>query len=306
MLQRLADAWDRTWEGAVVPMPFAILRIGAGALVLLRTTDWTRDFLPLDHHAWVRGLEHAPWVEHVASPALASPLGPLVPALDHAASSLLVVTRTALAIALLLGVKPRTSALLLAIAGATLMAADRYRYLHHMHLLWVTCGLVALTPCGARFALWPERRDRVGRASDTVARWPVQLLRAQALVVYASAALAKLAPSWLDGSALRTLGDAGLFTGPLFEHGRALLGYSGLAAIVAAWELALVPLLASRRARVVGVVLALLLHVAIDAVTYVSTFGATMVLYLVLFLPWREATGAARHSGEQRPAPITR
>lgn len=125
-------------------------------------------------------------------------------------------------------------------------------------------------------------------------RWPLQLLRAQCLVVHAAAGLAKLQVSWLSGAALSAAARAGPVGGSLWRWSSALFGVQGLALAVAASELAIVLLLAVPRTRLLGIALALCLHSALGTSMVVSTFGVQMALYLLLFLPW--SSGAARTS----------
>ncbi|NIS28856.1 MAG: HTTM domain-containing protein, partial [Actinobacteria bacterium] len=203
--------------GWVSPWPFAILRVGLAAIVLLRTTVF--DWLPMDHHGWVAGLEYHPPVDAAEPPAFHSPLWPFLPPLGAGLTAALVWARTALATLLLVGVRPRIVAAALALLGYGLMAADRTRYLHHLHLLWLSVGLLALTPCGERLA--PLRRLRWLGDGKTprrwVPRWSLQLLRFHVLVVYAAAGAAKLDPRWLSGRTLAELHDAGLLHGPLAD-----------------------------------------------------------------------------------------
>jgi len=283
--------WSARWDGTVEPWPYALFRVGVASLILVRTTTVLEPLLSLDHHLWVRGIEYAPWVETVAPPASRSPLVPL-PDLGLTGDAVLVVARTALAALLLLGVRVRWTAGLLAAVGFWLVLEDRYRYLHHLHLLWTSCALLALCPSGQRLSV--ERLVRRGTAADRVPRGALQLLRSHALVIYASAGVAKLDSRFLDGSVLEAFAREGLLTGPAFEAARDAVGIAGLAKAACAVELALVPLLAVRRTRLVGVALGVGLHLALDRAMLVSTFGATMALYLALFLPWREFPPASK------------
>jgi hypothetical protein len=285
----LRGAWDRAWSGTSDPLVFAIVRVGLAALVLLRVSDWTAPWLALDHHAWVHGLDHAPWTEVIREPALHAPLLPGLPSVTSPLAGAVAIARPVLAVPLLLGVRPRAAALALAICGYGAMALDRGRYFHHLHLLWLSCAWLALTPCGARLSLEALLR-RDGR-EDRSQKWSLTLLRFQGLVVYAAAGIAKLQPAWIDGTALARVCVVFAFGGGFFELGRDSVGLSGLSIAIAIWELALVPLLAWPRTRVIGVAMGLALHLVLDTSTLVSTFGATMALYLLTFLPWDREGG---------------
>lgn len=271
--------WDALWAGEVDPLVYAILRVGVATLVLLRVSDWTAPFLQLDHHAWVSGLDHAPGADPAETPWLEMPLVPGLPSPHGLVAAALAWARLPLAGLVLLGIRARPAALLLAIAGYGLMALDAARYFHHLHLLWLSCALVALTPCDARLAV-------IRRGGPSAPRWPLTLWRLQALVIYGAAGLAKLDPRWLDGTSLRLIAERFPFEGVFWDAGLGLVGHAGMATAIALWELALVPLLAWRKTRLLGVALGLALHVVLDTTTMVSTFGASMALFLVTFLPW--------------------
>jgi hypothetical protein len=270
------------WEGETRALPLALFRIGLAAIILVRTTPLARGWIELDHHAWTRGSEFSPGLEAVAAPRLHSPLLPL-PELPDAWVDALVNARGALALLLLLGLRTRWVALALFVVGYGLMALDRYRYFHHMHLLWTSCLWLALARAPRLLSieqLWSKGSDAI------TARWPLQLLRAQCLIVYAAAGIAKLRPSWLSGAALEAVAQARLVGGPLWDWSSELLGVRGVALGVAASELAIALLLALPRLRLFGIALALALHWALGASMVVSTFGVQMALYLLLFLPW--------------------
>jgi hypothetical protein len=278
----------RLFGGTIGPDVYALLRIGLAVLVLLRTSDVTRGLLDLDHHHWVRGLEYDPRAEDVASPGLWSPLLEGLPDPGSTITMVSVVARTALAGLLLFGVVPRLSAAGLAVVGFSLMALDRYRFLHHLHLLWLSCAWLALAPSGERLSV-VRLFGRRGRAR--VERWPLQLVRAHVMAVYAASGIAKLDGSWLSGRTLAELGEAGFVSGPLWEATGGARAASVTAPVICGLELALPLLLAWRRTRLGAVVVATALHATIDASMMVSTFGATMVLLLASFLPWdRRAT----------------
>ncbi len=281
-LDAVRSVWSRTWDGTASPLPLALFRVGIAVIVLVRTNDWLRPIVRLDHHGWVRGTEYLPSVEAVLQPALHAPLLPL-PVFAAAVATVLVHARTALAVLLLLGIAPRVSAGLLGIAGYALMAADRFRYMHHLHLLWVSCLLLALAPSGERLSVVRFFR----RGADAVPRWPLQILRLQLLVAYAGAGVAKVSIDWLSGGTLARYEESGLVGGDAWQV-VSTLGHAPAAIGVAAFELGLVPLLAFRRTRLAAVAAALVFHALLHASMMLSVFTAIMSTYLALFLPWRE------------------
>lgn len=287
LIDRLRARWAAAFDGETSPWGYASFRVAVAAIVLVRTGDWLEPFVELDHHQWVEGVEHAPWVDPPAVPRLDSPL---LFSLSDEVSAVLAVGRIVLAALLLVGVRPRAMAGLLFVFGYLLMGADRYRYLHHMHLLWTTCGWLALAPCGQRLSV--ERWLRCGRGSPEVAKWvpvwPLRLLRLHLLVVYAASGIAKLSGPWLDGRILTRLAAEGLVEPWAFQAIEGTIGAATAASAACLIELALVPLLAFRRTRVAGVALGFALHLAFSSALMVSTFGATMAALLLLFLPWPE------------------
>lgn len=274
------------FDGEVSPWPLALFRIGLALLVLTRTVGADLGLgLSLDHYAWVQGIEYAPSVEHVHEPALHAPILPM-PRLSAPTLEALAISRVVLALLLLVGLWPRPTALALGVIGWGLMAYDRHRYLHHLHLLWVSCAWLALAPTDARLS--PMGRLRASPGPAMVPRWSLQLLRLQLLVAYAAAGLAKLRADWLSGDTLGLLERAHLLHGRAWELARHTLGLRGLATSIACTEVLLVVLLASRSTRRIGIALAVVLHGMLELGMMLSTFSALMVLYVTLFLPWRE------------------
>lgn len=283
--QRFLDA---RFSGSAPALPLALFRVAFALLVLVRSNDLTRGILRFHHHYWLQGLEYDPASDPLPPIALVSPLIPGL-GLGALATRLLVWVRTLASLTLLLGVRARLSALVLGVAGYWLMVADRYRYLHHLQLLWLTALWLALVPSDARLSLlgWLRKRPRVQR----VPRWSLQALRLLCASVYLSAGSAKLDARWLNGDTLRELEQLTLIGGPHWQRVVALLGYRGTAYSVCALELALLPLLYWKKTRYLGIALGALLHaILIPSMMEVATFNAQMLLLLALFaIPDRPA-----------------
>lgn len=268
------DAWAAVFGGEVDGRVLGVVRTLVALCALVRTSDVLRPIVDLDHHAWVQGLEFAPWSDVVMEPRLAVPMVPGLEVLLAAPiAGALVVVRTASALAMLVGALPRLSAFVLGTSGYLLMAADRFRYLHHMHLLYTTCLLLALAPQGG----WTLRR---ALESVPVPRWPVSLLRFHVLVIYLASGLAKLEPRWLDGTTINRLVDARLMDAALVDA----LGAVPIAWLVLLVELGLVLLLAWPKTRAFGVVVGLLFHAATALFMMVSIFPVLMGALLLLFI----------------------
>lgn len=273
-----ARAWlGARFAGHADPGPLWLCRTLIAAAALVRTNDLLRPLIELDHHRWVHGVEYAPWLEGIEPPRLAVGLSPGLGVLvTPVFAACLVVLRGGAALSLLAGLWPRTSALLLGASGYALMAADRFRYLHHLHLLWTSCLLLALVP-------WSQR---------PLPAWPVTLIRWQVLVIYAASGIAKLDPRWLDGSTVSQLAEARLIAPQLVSW----LGAPLLSQLACATELLLVPLLIWPRTRWLGIAVALAFHLATDAFMTVSTFPVVMIALVLTFAPPRRAGPAPASS----------
>jgi hypothetical protein len=295
LMQRAVRRFDECFAGNVHSWIYALLRTGLAALCLIRGADWLRPWLPLDHHLWVHGFD-LDWSVQ-ASPYLTSPLLPGL-ALSRAATHVLVRLRSVLAALLLVGVRPRASALALAAVSYALLLADRYHYFHHLHLLYLSVAWLALAPANDPFRLCyaPARalaRVRGRSKPDAAPRvgviWPLQLLRALVMSIYLASGSAKLQSSWWSGQTLTQLARLRSVSGELWATSARWLGVTPIARGVCLFELSLPFLLAFRPTRRVAVLAGILFHVLISSVMAVSTFGATMALLLLAFWPDRVA-----------------
>jgi len=293
--RRVEHAIDWLFAGTVASSVYGAIRIGIAAIFLVRHADWLRSWVYLEHHRFVRGLMFMD--TSALAPRLRSPLLPFL-TLGDTATHVLVYVRTALSVLLLLGVRARVTAALLALSSYLLFAADRYRYYHHLHLLYVTLFWLALAPIGDSLTLmrgFSRLRARFWPGSDepapTIVRravsplWPLQLLRAEALSVYVAAAVSKLDASFLRGDALRELESAWVLKGVVWETARDALGYAGVATLSAGTELIIALGLALRPTRRVSVLLAWTFHVGISLCMPVYSFGAQMAVLVFAFWP---------------------
>lgn len=267
------------FSGSVRPCVYAGLRIGFALVLLIRQSNVLAPFVPLEHHRWVHGLDFS-W-SIARQPHLVSPMVPGL-ALEAGLCNALTYVRTALAVLLLFGVRSRASAALLALVSYWLMFSDRFQYLHHLHLLFLSIAWLSLAPLDARFSI--ERRLRGAPAPQSVHAWPLVLLRAMVMSIYLASALAKLNEAWLSGETLRTLEMLGVLHGPAWLIMRDRLGYVFVACAVALVELLLPLLLAHGVTRRLAVLCGWALHLGVSLSMSVSTFGVEMALLLVAFL----------------------
>jgi hypothetical protein len=293
--RRVEHAIDWLFAGTVASSVYGAMRVGIAAIFLVRHADWLRPWVYLEHHRFVRGLMFMD--TSALAPRLRSPLLPFL-TLGDTTTHVLVYARTGLSLLLLIGVRARVSAALLALVSYLLFAADRYRYYHHLHLLYVTLFWLALAPIGDSMTLtrglsrlkarfWPGSEEPVAasRRRAMSPLWPLQLLRAQALSVYVAAAVSKLDASFLRGDALRELETAWVLKGAVWETARDALGYGGVAMLSAGTELVIALGLAVRPTRRVSVLLAWTFHAGISLCMPVYSFGAQMAVLVFAFWP---------------------
>jgi hypothetical protein len=274
------------FSGSVRPEVYACLRIGFALVFLVRETNVLSPVVPLEHHRWVHGLDFS-W-SIAREPHLVSPLLPGL-ALGAGLCAALGYLRIGLASALLLGFYSRASAALLALVSYWLMLSDRFQYLHHLHLLFLSIAWLSLGPLDARFSV--RRWLHGGAAPDRAPAWPLVLLQAMVISIYLASGLAKLNQAWLSGETLQTLEMLGVLQGPFWLLARRSLGYVALAWAVALVELLLPALLARGVTRRLGVLCGWALHLGVSLSMSVSTFGVEMALLLLAFLAVRSRAG---------------
>jgi hypothetical protein len=204
-----------------------------------------------------------------------------------------------LSVLLLFGVRARTSAALLGVVSYVLLLADRYRYYHHLHLLYMSLLFLALAPLGSSLSLEHAVRRFVSSlrrgandAPTSMSRlfgeapaWPLQLIRALVIGVYVAAGVSKLDASWLEGDALRELERFRVLKGPFWEWVRDAVGYATVAWLSLLTELALPVGLMLRPTRRLAIFGGWAFHAGISASMPVYSFGIQMSLFLLAFWP---------------------
>jgi hypothetical protein len=280
-LERRAD-W--VFRGEVSPWYYAALRVGLATIFIVRHSNWLAPCLPLNHHRWVEGLDFS-W-SIPSAPYLVSPLVPGL-VLGQKSTLFLVQARTVLSFALLLGIRARGAALLLAAVSYALLAADRYRYFHHLHLLYLSIAWSAFGPLDARLSLERALRRLWSKPDrpETSPLWPLELLRGLVIGVYLASGLSKLDPAWLRGENLRWLARLDMLGGPVWTTLEGWLGFSGVARLTCATELALPLALMLPRTRHWAIGAALIFHALLSMSMSVGTFGVEMAILLLAFVP---------------------
>jgi len=253
-------------------------RVAIGIIFLVRTT-------PLLH--LVPGL-----FENHGGPLYGWPRGELRVAvlglvLPVLAIKLLVIVRTLGALLFTLGIATRVAGVVAVLAAYLVYAQEPFLLIFTLHGLYLATLLLALTDATAFVALRPTA-VRSPRTS-------VGLLRAFVVSIYAWSAIAKLRPTWLDGTILRALHAEGVILGP-----DALFTASGARATAIAIVLAeamLGPLLLLPRTRAIAIVLACAFHAALEVAAHPDVFGWVMVtLVVAAFVTSRSAAYSDRRS----------
>jgi hypothetical protein len=262
-------------QAALTPLAWA--RIAFAAVVLIRTTPLIALIDP------AIGADAVPLLgwPHPGQ-FRAALLGIVLPAL---VVQLLCLVRTAAAVLLLLGYRPLWSGLVTGLVAYAVLLQDVFSFTFTQHLLFVGAAVLGLTDCAAVLAVRPEP-PRAPRTSYL-------LLWSLPTSVYFWAAFAKLRRDWLDGRTLGLFFQEGKLRGPL---ARLLLEdpsrRAAAAVAVVLTELALVPLLWTKRTRWLGVITAIGFHATIEAIARPDVFGWAMVALALSFVPL--AQGAQR------------
>ena len=184
--------------------------------------------------------------------------------------------------AMALGFFYRWSGALFTLLFSYIFLLDKAHYLNHFYVIILMAALLTATPA---HRLWSLDAD-AGRVpkSDWIPTWPVWLIRAQLVVIYVYAGIAKLNADWFAGQPLDMWLDSHAdlpVIGPVIAgHTFALIAsYSGLAI-----DLILGPLLLVRRARVPALLLMAGFHLANAFLFSIGIFPWMMLGANLIFL----------------------
>lgn len=253
------------WLATVAKRRLGCMRIGIGALILLRTTPllaaldipWLRSTLPL--LGWPTG---------------GFDLGFLPGSVIQA----LCVVRTLAAVLFTLGLGTRVAGLVCGVTGLLVAAQYPLGFFFTIYLLYQAAILLACTDAASQLVL------RAGKPLPQVGG--VWLLRAFAASIYFWAGIYKLRPDWLDG---RTLV---LFHQPSAIHGfladwvfREAWAPALAAKAVAGFELSIGPLLLWGASRRYALLAAYAFHLVLELSAHPDLLGWGMMVLLLCFLP---------------------
>lgn len=153
-----------------------VVRIGFGLVVLLKGTDL------IDRFAEAMASKRSRYFPEL--PEL------LFPGSNFVVPALWIL----LALALVLGVRPRHAAALLSCAVLFLLLADKQFFNQHLYLIGVLGLLFAASRCDAALALVPTN------PTASVSAWPVFLMKCELSIVYGFAAASKVNADFLVGN----------------------------------------------------------------------------------------------------------
>lgn len=255
------DLWNRFWAFELAWVKWQVFRFAFFALLSIDA------FLQLAHapRYGAGGFN----VQHLPGAPLPEPGRPSI-TFVHASLCLLFAL-------IAQGVLPR---LLLPLAttlyGWAYFSSQLDAYQHH-YLVWLLLVLACFVP---------RAPDPHGRITS----WAVRLMLVQLAIVYLWAAISKLTPLWLDGSALFIQVADGEVRGLIDA-----IGFGTVAKLVLVSELALAALVWWRRAWLPALALGVGLHVGVELVGLeIGLFSYLMFAVYLLVIPDRAFTAAAR------------
>lgn len=262
----LSERAQRFLRERVPSRPLAIVRIGVGLAVLLELPNTAIVLLQLDDPQIIR-----------------VPVLRWTPAVNDSLAWILIGLWAATALALLVGWRTRRAAAALSATLATVVLLDQQLFSNHLYLMVLLSAMLAIANSGAALSLDARR---AGKQAE-ISRWPVWLLQFQVSAVYLFAALAKLNPDFLSGSAVATsLRRVGPLAVP--DAWRSMEPMLILAVLAVCAEAFVALAIWSVRWRPTAFVVALGLHASLAlwfAPTYpLIIFAAAMLPLLVLFL----------------------
>jgi vitamin K-dependent gamma-carboxylase len=181
------------------------------------------------------------------------------------------------ALALALGAYQRFAAAVFGLGWTYLFLLEKAYYINHFYLISLLAFLFFLNPPHGAFT--PRF---AGYAGTQIPAWSLWSFRAQFVIVYFYAGLAKIQPDWLSGQSILP------FLGPYFENGSPALDVTALAVAWAgmAFDLLIAPALLWRRTRVPAALFAVGFHLANRSIFNIDVFPwLAMAGTLLFFAP---------------------
>jgi hypothetical protein len=189
---------------------------------------------------------------------------------------------TICAVALLIGLFYRLSALAFALGFTYIFLLDQTRYLNHFYLVSLVGFIMVVIPANRALSIdaWTMKRIR----SQTAPRWSLWLLRLPICIAYSYGGIAKLNADWLQGQPMKQwLANRTDFPviGSMFNEPYAgvLFSYGGLAI-----DLLMVPLLLWKRTRYLAIAVSTFFHLMNARMFSIGIFPWFMIFATMLFL----------------------
>ena len=176
---------------------------------------------------------------------------------------------TVAAVFVAIGFWYRTSAIALFLTTTYWFLLDTTEYNNHYYLECLLAFVFMLIPAQRGFSVDAWRKPQ--RYGTTVPRGAIWLLRFQVGVVYFYGGIAKFDPDWLTGVPLRAFLGAS-------KNTAYFLAYGGLAL-----DLLIVPLLLSRRTRLIAYLVALAFHLTNATLFSIGVFPWFMIAATLIF-----------------------
>lgn len=187
MIHKTLNWLYRPWRGGIDGASLAVFRMGFGAILVWEVYR----FLTLGRVDAYTALEyHFPW----AGFAWVKPL-------DAEAMVVFFYGLGASAALMGVGLFFRLSAFLTFLGFTYLFLLDQSYHLNHMYLVSLLLALITVTPAATTWSLDSLRAK--GPKQTKIPAWPLATLRAQLLIVFTFAGLAKINSDWLCGYPLR-------------------------------------------------------------------------------------------------------
>ena len=188
--------------------------------------------------------------------------------------------KIALCACIALGWRYRTAMTIFFLSFTYTFLLELARYLNHYYLICLLSFLLIFVPANGATALDARREEQHRR---TTPAWTIYLLRAQLVIVYFYAGIAKINPDWLQGEPMRMWLHARAdlpVIGPLLgtEPTAYLFSYGGLLL-----DLLVAPLLLWRRTRAYAFCFATVFHVSNATMFGIGVFPWLMIAATTLF-----------------------
>ena len=279
----LREAWSRFWFAPIAAHSLALLRVCFGATLFLKCCGGVglsrlgsvRLVFP-DRSMWEYPFLRDTW--KMTYPGLDWLPQPTPFMFARLEDTLLICS-----VLLTVGLATRVVAPLTALLFSYLFFLSQWNFHHHLYLFLIVLWVLACSRCALHFSLdavlrSPERHD------ESISAWPVRMVQVLVCTVYISSFLWKLNTAWFDGDILRILEGTGSLHGSLIFWARDLVGYRTLSVTALLLE-GLVPLMiVFKPTRRWAILCGIALHVGIDLVVDVGTFGYQMLALYVVFL----------------------